>query len=213
LNTKVKTVDGRLKDRLAKVQDNQAERVIKKIENPHSTSGGIAIYRGNLAPQGSVIKESGVDAAVPSKFQGTAKVFNDESEATQYIKDGKVVKGEVIVIRYEGTAGGPGMREMLYPTSAIKGLGLDKEVALITDGRFSGGTAGICIGHVMPEAYNGGPLALVKDGDKIEIDRDKKEINLKIDLSEMESRKKEWRRVEKEAGTKLLVNFRKTFAV
>ncbi len=210
LNPNVKLVAGSLESRINDVEDNGNTDVIKSVEKPHSSSGGIAVYRGNLAPEGSVIKESGVDPAVSSRFEGTARVFEDELDATEYIKAGKVVKGDVVIIRYEGPAGGPGMREMLYPTSAIKGLEMDKEVALLTDGRFSGGTAGICIGHIEPEAYNKGPIALVEDGDKIVIDMDKKEINL-VDV-DLQSRAENWERVEKPTPTKILSNYRKGFA-
>lgn len=213
LNLSVKTVTGSLKSRLDAVGDNGKTNVIKTIENPYSKSGGIAVYKGNLAPNGSVIKESGVDPSVPAKFIGTAKVFDSEEDATDFIKKGKVKSGDVIVIRYEGPAGGPGMREMLYPTSAITGLELDKEVALLTDGRFSGGTAGICIGHISPEAYNHGPLAYLKTGDKIEIDRTKREINVLVDNAEWKKRlDSKIKRIEKPAPTKQLENFRKQYS-
>ncbi|MBT3581856.1 dihydroxy-acid dehydratase [bacterium] len=211
LDTKVMTVTGKLSERMQSVKDHNTDEVIKLVQKPHSSTGGIAVYRGNVAPQGSVMKESGVDPDVPSLFKGTTRVFNDESDATKYIKAGKVKSGDVIVIRYEGPAGGPGMREMLYPTSAIKGLGLDKEVALLTDGRFSGGTAGICIGHIEPEAYLGGTIALLEDGDQIEIDMSKKEINVLLDASELQNRKTKWQRHEKATSTKILENFRKLF--
>ncbi len=211
LNLDCITITGNLKDRINKTIDKGFTTIIKTKDKPHSPSGGIAVYRGNLAPEGSVIKESGVDVSVPLIFNGIARVFDDEALATEFIKAGKVQKGDIIIIRYEGPAGGPGMREMLYPTAAIKGLGLDKEVALITDGRFSGGTSGICIGHVEPEAYNGGPIALVKDGDKIKIDREKKEITLLIDNDTWQSRKSHLERVEKPTPTQLLRNFRSLF--
>lgn len=210
------TVTGFLEQRLASVEDNGLADVIKSADNPYSPTGGIAVYRGNLAPNGAVIKESGVDSSVPKIFEGTARVFNDELEATRYIKSGQVQKGDVIVIRYEGPAGGPGMREMLYPTSAIKGLKMDKDVALLTDGRFSGGTAGICIGHIEPEAYAGGPIAYLKDGDRVIIDMNKREINVDLDQSDLEMRKADWttwnRRVEKPAPTEILKNYRALFS-
>ena len=206
------TVTGKLSEKLAATKDNGDDTIVKTAAKPYAKSGGIAVYRGNLAPLGSVIKESAVKTEVPMLFKGIARVFNDELDATDYIKAGKVVKGDIIIIRYEGPAGGPGMSEMLYPTSAIKGLGLDTEVALITDGRFSGGTAGICIGHVEPEAYAGGPIAFVENGDKIEIDREKHEINLQVEPAVLEKRKASWKRIEKPAPTKLLQNFRKSFA-
>ncbi|HDH27772.1 MAG TPA: dihydroxy-acid dehydratase, partial [Euryarchaeota archaeon] len=143
--------------------------VIRSVDNPYSVKGGILILKGSLAPAGAVIKESGVAKDVPDPFIGSARVFESEEAATEYIKNGELEAGTVIVIRYEGKAGGPGMREMLYPTSAISGLGLDSEIALITDGRFSGATKGISIGHVEPEAYFGGAIAFVEDGDEISI--------------------------------------------
>jgi dihydroxy-acid dehydratase len=197
LNGKVKTVTGSLEERLRQVKDNGKSDVIKNMQMPYSSTGGIAVYRGNLAVEGSVIKESGIDLTVLKIFEGNARVFDDEADATAYIKAGKVKKGDVIVIRYEGPAGGPGMSEMLYPTSAIKGLKMDKDVALITDGRFSGGTAGICIGHVEPEAYNGGTIALVEDEDKIRIDMNKSTIDLLVSEDILSQRKNNWKRVEK----------------
>ncbi|MBN2143590.1 MAG: dihydroxy-acid dehydratase [Candidatus Aureabacteria bacterium] len=211
LHLDVITVTGPLNERLKMVLDHEKTDVIKNIKEPYSKTGGIAVYRGNLAPSGSVIKESAVHPSVPTEFEGTARVFNDESDATRYIKSGQIQKGDILIIRYEGPAGGPGMREMLYPTSSISGLGLEKEVALITDGRFSGGTAGICIGHVEPEAYIGGPIALVQTGDKITINRKTREINLLISETEFAKRKQDWKRVEKPADTSLLQNFRNKF--
>ena len=136
--------------------------VIRPREHPHSQEGGIAILRGSLAPEGAVVKQSGVSQDMKI-FRGKAVCFNSEEEAMEKITKGKISKGSVIVIRYEGPKGGPGMREMLAPTSAIVGMGLSHDVALVTDGRFSGGTRGPCIGHIAPEAYDRGPIALVKD--------------------------------------------------
>jgi dihydroxy-acid dehydratase len=210
LNLDVKTVTGEtLGERLSKIKDNGSTDIVKTISEPYSSSGGIAVYRGNLAPKGSVIKESGVDPSVPKIFAGEARVFDSEEDATVYIKAGKAKKGDVIVIRYEGPAGGPGMREMLYPTSAIKGLKMDTDVALLTDGRFSGGTAGICIGHIEPEAYNMGPLAYLQEGDKIEIDMDKKQINV-LDPETVFARKAE--RVERPCQTIQLEDYRRKFS-
>ncbi|MBW2977314.1 dihydroxy-acid dehydratase [Candidatus Woesearchaeota archaeon] len=209
LDTKVKTVTGSLEDRLNAVRDSGSTEVIKSVKDSYSSTGGIAVYRGNLAPEGSVIKESGVDPSVPKLFEGTARIFDCEEDCTAYIKAKKVKPGDVLIIRNEGPAGGPGMREMLYPTSAIKGLEMDKEVALLTDGRFSGGTAGICIGHIEPEAYNGGPLAFVEEGDKIEIDMGKREINV-MDQKQMLTRG--FKRVEKPVNTEILRSFRRKFA-
>ena len=184
-----------------KVKDNikNAEvidyEVIKPIDNPYSKDGGLAILFGNLAPDGAVVKQSAV-APEMKKREGRARVFDSEEEAQKAILGGKIKSGDVVVIRYEGPKGGPGMREMLAPTSAIAGMGLDKEVALITDGRFSGGTRGAAIGHISPEAMEGGPIALIKEGDIISIDIPAKRIDLKISDEEMEKRKKEWKKPE-----------------
>jgi len=147
--------------------------VIRSLERPYHKQGGLAILFGNLAPSGCVVKQSAVVRQM-LRHEGPARVFNGEEEATSAIMAGRIKKGDVVVIRYEGPRGGPGMREMLVPTSAIAGMGLDADVALITDGRFSGGTRGAAMGHVSPEAMEGGPIAIVKDGDRIAIDIPKK---------------------------------------
>ncbi len=165
--------------------------VIRPIDNPYSQTGGIAVLKGNLATDGSVVKRSAV-APEMLKHEGPAKVFESEEDAIAAIYAGKIVKGDVVVIRYEGPKGGPGMREMLSPTSAICGMGLDKDVALITDGRFSGATRGAAIGHVSPEAMDGGPIAFIKDGDIIEIDIDNCILNVKISDEEMAKRREGW---------------------
>ena len=170
--------------------------VIRPIDNPYSQTGGIAVLKGNLAPDGSVVKRSAV-AKEMLQHEGPAKVYNSEEEAIEAIYTGKIVKGDVVVIRYEGPKGGPGMREMLSPTSAICGMGLDKDVALITDGRFSGATRGAAIGHVSPEAVEGGPIAFVQDGDIISIDIDKCQINFKVseeELAELKAAVQEYHR-------------------
>lgn len=154
--------------------------VIKHVENPYSKTGGLAILKGNLAPKGAVVKKSAV-AKEMLKHKGRARVFNSEEEASSSILSGKIKDGDVIVIRYEGPKGGPGMREMLSPTASLAGMGLDKTVALITDGRFSGATRGAAIGHVSPEAFENGPIAYVEDGDIIEIDIENKTLNLLVD--------------------------------
>ncbi|RLB22710.1 MAG: dihydroxy-acid dehydratase, partial [Deltaproteobacteria bacterium] len=192
----VKTVTGKtLRENLegVKVLDRN---VIRPVEDPYYKEGGIAILYGSLAPEGAVVKTS---AIVPKmlKHTGPAKVFNSEEEAYEAILKGKIKQGDVVVIRYEGPKGGPGMREMLSPTSAIIGMGLGDSVALITDGRFSGGTQGACIGHVSPEAAEGGPIALVKDGDLIEIDIPKRKLNLKVPKGELEKRRKKWKPLHK----------------
>ncbi len=163
--------------------------VIRPLENPYYPEGGLAILRGNLAPDGAVVKQSAVAEDMLAN-EGTARVFDSEDEAITAILGGKIKAGDIVVIRYEGPRGGPGMREMLGPTSAIAGMGLDKTVALLTDGRFSGGTRGAAIGHISPEAAEGGPLALVREGDGIAIDIPKKTITLKVGKQELEKRRK-----------------------
>jgi dihydroxy-acid dehydratase len=165
--------------------------VIRTINNPYHKQGGIAVLRGNLAPDGAVVKQTAVDEHM-MKNTGPARVFDSEEDATAAILAGKIVKGDVVVVRYEGPKGGPGMREMLTPTSVIAGMGLDRDVALITDGRFSGGTRGAAIGHVSPEAAEGGVIALVKDGDAIEIDIPSRRLTLKVSDEELKKRRDQW---------------------
>ncbi len=165
------------------------EEVIRPLDNPYSKQGGIAVLRGNLAPDGAVVKQSAVAAAMQVN-EGKARVFDSEDKAIAAIMGGKIKPGDIVVIRYEGPKGGPGMREMLSPTSAIVGMGLDKSVALLTDGRFSGGTQGAAIGHISPEAAEGGPIALVKEGDIIAIDIPAKKLTLKVDEAELAKRRK-----------------------
>ena len=167
---------------------NKNPDIIRPIDNPYSPTGGIAVLKGNLAPDRCVVKRSAV-AAEKMQHRGPAKVFNSEEEAIAVIRSGGIQKGDVVVIRYEGPAGGPGMREMLSPTSAIAGMGLDKDVALITDGRFSGATRGAAIGHVSPEAVSGGNIAYVQDGDMISIDIPNYTITLEVSDEELEKRK------------------------
>lgn len=184
----VLTVTGKTLHENIKNAPNFDETVIRTIDNPYSETGGLAILKGNLAPEGCVVKRSAV-ADEMLKHTGPAVVFNSEEEAIDGIFNGKVKKGDVVVIRYEGPAGGPGMREMLSPTSAIAGMGLDKDVALITDGRFSGATRGAAIGHISPEAVNGGLIAYIQDGDQIAIDIPNYSISLLVDDEEIEKRK------------------------
>jgi len=166
-------------------------RVIRSINDPYHKKGGLAVLFGNLAPDGCVVKQSAVlDEML--RHEGPARVFDSEEEASRNIMDGKIKKGDVILIRYEGPRGGPGMREMLTPTSVIAGMGLDAHVALITDGRFSGGTRGAAIGHVSPEAMQGGPIAIVQEGDLISIDIPEKTITLNVDESEIKNRIAHW---------------------
>lgn len=170
-------------------KEKKGEFVIADIDKPYSETGGIAVLRGSLAPDGAIVKRSGVSENM-LKNTGKAKVFECEESAVAAILGGKISKGDVVVIRNEGPKGGPGMREMLTPTSSLAGMGLDKEVALVTDGRFSGGTRGAAIGHASPEAADGGPIAYVKDGDTIEIDILEGKLDLVVDASELEERKK-----------------------
>ncbi len=209
LDEEALTVNGRLGDVLKSFSGTLNELVIRPASNPYSLRGGIKILRGNLAPLGAVIKESAVDASVPRRFVGKALVFDAEEDATKFIKEKSVAPNSVIVIRFEGVKGGPGMREMLYPTSAITGLGLDTKVALITDGRFSGATKGLCVGHVAPEAYDGGLVGLVKNGDEIAIDLEKQTLELLVPEKELAQRKKSWKRVEKKIPERgVLANYK-----
>ena len=188
LNLDVMTVTGKTMGENIKNAVNINPEVIRPVENPYSTTGGIAVLKGNLAPDGSVVKRS---AVVPEMLEhtGPARVFDCEEDAISAIKGGKIVPGDVVVIRYEGPKGGPGMREMLNPTSAIAGMGLGASVALITDGRFSGASRGASIGHVSPEAALGGPIAFVNEGDMIHININENLIELLVDDAELEKRK------------------------
>lgn len=185
------TVTGKtLAENLAEVPDMQKDQdVIRPLENPIKATGHLRMLYGNLAENGSVAKITGKEGLL---FKGTAKVFNSEYDANDGIRDGKVKKGDVVVIRYEGPKGGPGMPEMLKPTAAIMGAGLGKEVALITDGRFSGGTHGFVVGHISPEAQDGGTIALLKDGDIITIDAETNSINVDVTAEELAKRKELW---------------------
>ena len=188
LDTSVMTCTGKtLGENIANAV-NRDPQVIRTIDDPYSKTGGIAVLRGNLAPNGCVVKRSAV-APEMLVHEGPAKVFDSEEEAIAAIYGGQIVKGDVVVIRYEGPAGGPGMREMLSPTSAIAGMGLDKDVALITDGRFSGATRGACIGHISPEAVSGGIIAYLKNGDIISINIPDYSIQLKVSDEELAARK------------------------
>jgi dihydroxy-acid dehydratase len=171
------------------------EEVIQPISNPVRPEGGIAILKGNLAPDGAVVKQSGVSEKMMN-FEGRARCFDSEEAAMQALMNGQVVAGDIVVIRYEGPKGGPGMREMLAPTATLMGLGLGESVALITDGRFSGGTRGPCIGHISPEAAEGGPIALIEDGDAILLDIPNRRLELKVDEATLEQRRAAWRKPE-----------------
>lgn len=185
-----KTIEENIKN--AQVMDND---VIRPLDNPYHKQGGLAVLFGNLAPEGCVVKQSAVREEM-MQHKGPARVFDSEEDAGKAIMDGQINKGDVIVIRYEGPMGGPGMREMLTPTSAIAGMKLDAHVALLTDGRFSGGTRGASIGHISPEAMQGGPIAIVQEGDIIEIDIPNKTINLNLSDEEIKSRFSGWKAPE-----------------
>lgn len=208
LDTSLMTVTGKtIAENLEKVVNKNPE-IIRPIENPYSQTGGIAVLKGNLAENTCVVKRS---AVAPEMLvnTGKAKVFNSEEEATAAILGGKIEKGDIVVIRYEGPKGGPGMREMLEPTSCIAGMGLDKDVALITDGRFSGATRGACIGHISPEAAEGGLIAFVEDGDSISIDMNKCTITLNVDEETIAKRKANWVKPEPKVKTGYLARYAK----
>jgi dihydroxy-acid dehydratase len=185
---------------------NRNPNVIRPVETPYSETGGIAVLKGNLAPDACVVKRSAVDPSM-QKYTGTARVFNSEDATIEAIFAGKVQAGDVVVIRYEGPKGGPGMREMLMPTSVLAGMGLDKDVALITDGRFSGATRGACIGHVSPEAAAGGPIAFVRDGDLISIDMEACTISFNVSEAELAERRKSWAPPEPKIKTGYLARY------
>jgi len=182
--------------------------VIRLFESPYHETGGLAILKGNLAPDGSVVKQSAVDPSM-RHHKGPARVFNSEEAAVDAILGGKIRKGDVIVIRYEGPKGGPGMREMLAPTSAIAGMDLDKDVALLTDGRFSGGTRGASVGHISPEAAQRGPIAIVQEGDEIEIDIDEKRLSLLVPEQEIKERIQAWKPLESKIKTGYMARYAK----
>jgi dihydroxy-acid dehydratase len=184
------TVTGQtMAENLEGVRFPEAQDVMRAMDDPVADQGGIAILRGSLAPGGAVVKIAGVDLDV---FEGTARVFDNEQHALEALWAHDLHPGDVVVIRYEGPSGGPGMREMLAITAAIKGAGLGKDVLLITDGRFSGGTTGLCIGHVAPEAAKGGPMAFVQEGDRIRVDLPERRLDLLVDEAEVESRRAAW---------------------
>ncbi len=191
LNLDLITVTGKTVGENIKDCVNKNPEVIRPIDNPYSVTGGIAVLRGNIAPDSCVVKRSAVVEEM-LVHEGPARVFDCEEDAIAAIKGGKIVPGDVVVIRYEGPKGGPGMREMLNPTSAIAGMGLGSSVALITDGRFSGASRGASIGHVSPEAAVGGPIAFIEEGDIISIDIPANTINVKVSDEELNARKAKW---------------------
>lgn len=190
LHGDVLTVTGKtMAENLADVTTPLDGKVIRKLDDPLHENGGLTILSGSLAPEGAVVKTAGFDAEV---FEGPARVFERERAAMDALSEGKISKGDVVVIRYEGPKGGPGMREMLAITGAIKGAGLGKDVLLLTDGRFSGGTTGLCIGHIAPEASDGGPIALLRDGDLIRVDIAARTLDIQVDPAELEARRADW---------------------
>jgi len=198
------TVTGRtLAENLAELAPPDLDgKILHSLLDPIHPTGGITVLRGSLAPDGAVVKSAGFDSA---RFAGTARVFDGERAAMDALGD--LRPGDVVVIRYEGPRGGPGMREMLAVTGAIKGAGLGKDVLLLTDGRFSGGTTGLCVGHVAPEAVLGGPIALVRDGDPIVLDMDRRELNLQVDADELARRRQAWKAPEPRRGTGVLAKY------
>ena len=206
INNDCMTVTGQTIGENIKNSVNRNPEVIRPVDNPYTKTGGLAVLKGNLAPDGSVVKRSAVDEKM-LVHEGPARVFDCEEDAIDAIKGGKIVDGDVVVIRYEGPKGGPGMREMLNPTSAIVGMGLGATVALITDGRFSGASRGAAIGHVSPEAAVGGPIALVHEGDMISIDIPNLSIELKVSGEELEARRKEWKPKEPSITTGYLKRY------
>lgn len=206
LHTDCMTVTGKTVGENIKDCVNLNPEVIRPVENPYSKTGGLAVLTGNLAPDGSVVKRSAVCDEM-LVHEGPARIFESDEEATEAIKTGKINPGDVIVIRYEGPKGGPGMREMLNPTSAIAGMGLGSTVALITDGRFSGASRGASIGHVSPEAAVGGPIALVEEGDMIAIDIDNCSITLKVSDEELAERRKNWKPRQPKVTTGYLARY------
>ncbi len=203
------TVTGKtMAQNLAKVKPYpKSQDIVHALNNPIKKDSHLVVLKGNLAPEGSVAKISGKEGL---KFTGKARIFASEEQALKKILDGTVKKGDVIVVRYEGPVGGPGMREMLSPTSAIMGKGLGKDVAFLTDGRFSGGSHGFVVGHVTPEAAVGGPIGLLKNGDQITIDAEKREINVKISAAEMERRRKAWKAPRPKYKRGLLAKYART---
>ena len=181
-------------------------KIIRALSDPIHKTGGIAVLHGTLAPEGAVVKTAGFDLAT---FEGTARVFDGERAAMDAVVEGSLKPGDIVVIRYEGPKGGPGMREMLAVTGAIKGAGLGKDVLLLTDGRFSGGTTGLCIGHVAPEAAVCGPIALVQDGDIIQLDVASKRLDLMVDPAELERRRADWKPLEPRYTTGVLAKYAK----
>ncbi len=195
LNNTITVTGKKIKENISGATVHNPE-VIRPLSNPFHKEGGIAVLKGSLAPDGSVVKQTAVGGSMMHHI-GKARPFDSEEQAVEAIRSGSIDEGDVVVIRYEGPKGGPGMREMLSPTSMLAGMGLGESVALVTDGRFSGGTRGPCIGHVSPEAATGGPIALVREGDKIEIDIPNRKLDLLVDSKEISTRKSKFKPLEK----------------
>ena len=204
----VQTVSGKTVNQIAAEGRISNEDVIRSIRKPYHKEGGIFILKGNLAPEGAVLKQSAISKA-NLLFRGKAKVFDSQEQAMSAVMEKKIKKGDCVVIRYEGPRGGPGMQEMLGPTAAIAGMGLGEDVALITDGRFSGGTRGISVGHISPEAAGGGPLAIVKNGDEITIDLKKRTIDIKLSSNQINERFASWREPEPKIKVGYLARYAK----
>jgi dihydroxy-acid dehydratase len=200
------TVTGRTLEENINALDPPAPdgEVVHRLTDPIHKEGGIAVLRGSLAPNGGVVKIAGIDQL---RFEGTARVFDGEDAAMEDILAGNIKPGDIVVIRYEGPKGGPGMREMLAVTGAMKGAGRGADAALITDGRFSGGTHGFCVGHVAPEAVDGGPIAFVQDGDRIVIDAEARTIDLVVDAADLERRRPNWKMPEPRYTTGALAKY------
>ena len=206
LDANQKNLTGLTLRQIADSHHNKNPEVIRPLTNPVHRRGSYGVLKGNICPEGSVVKISGVSPKM-MQHQGPAIVFNYEEEATQAVYSGKVKAGDVIVIRYEGPKGGPGMREMLATTSALMGMGLGESTALITDGRFSGATRGPCIGHISPEAAAGGVLALIEDGDIIRLDIPGRRLELLVDEAELERRRREWQPFDKGVTSPVLKRY------
>jgi dihydroxy-acid dehydratase len=202
------TVTGKtMKENLKNIKFNTNQKVLREFNNPLSPDGGVVGLKGNLAPEGGIVKIAGLKKL---QFTGKARCFNNEEDAMSAVQNKKYKDGDVIIIRYEGPKGGPGMREMLSTTGAIYGQGKGEKVALITDGRFSGATRGFCVGHVGPEAAVGGPLALLRNGDVIHIDAKKGTINVKLSAKELSARKKKWKPRKSQFGSGTLWKYAQT---
>ena len=202
------TVSGKTTFQIADEAEIADEDVIRPMDDSFHAEGGVAILRGNLAPDGAVVKQTALSEEVRT-FTGLAQVFDSEEAGMKAIMDGQIKPGSVVVIRYEGPRGGPGMREMLSPTAAIAGMGLSDSVALITDGRFSGGTRGPCIGHISPEAMAGGPMALLREGDEIVVDIPNRQLNVSLSDEELASRREQWTAPEPKIKSGYLARYAK----